>query len=336
MVKTLASDTVAPAFPQVIDALARVNHGEAASYGADEYTRRAQDRFRDLFGAPVEVRWSLGGTGANIFSMAALVQRHQAILCADTAHMVLHECGAVPQSTGAQFRTIASGDAKLRPEDVRPYLQDLQDDHVSRPRVLSITQTTELGAVYTADEIAALAELAHGHDLYLHVDGARIATALAAADADPKTALTDVGVDVISFGGTKAGTAFGEAVVFIDPSLAQDVKRTHISTGQLSAKTRFIAAQFEAFLTDDLWLRGARQANQMAQLLSKRLGGIPGVELQPVEANIIWANVSSEVTARVRDMVHTTNGRARWVTAWDTSEADVDAVAEVVAGTASR
>ncbi|MGH7868648.1 MAG: threonine aldolase family protein, partial [Candidatus Dormibacteraceae bacterium] len=220
MVKTLASDTIAPAFPEVIEALARANHDEAASYGDDEYTQRVQERFRDMFGAPVEVRWSLGGTGANIFSMAVLADRHHAILCADTAHMVMHECGAVPQITGAQLRTIPSADGKLRPDDIRPYLLELEDEHVSQPRVLSITQTTELVTVYTIEEIVALAELAHSHHLFLHVDGARIATALAALDADPRSALTDAGVDVISFGGTKAGTAFGEAVVFVDPVLA--------------------------------------------------------------------------------------------------------------------
>lgn len=333
MTKTLASDTMAPAFPEVLDALARVNHGEAASYGGDEYTRRAQERFRELFGAPVEVRWSSGGTGANIFSLATLVQRHHAVLCTDTAHIAMHECGAVSQATGAQLRTIPHTDGKLRPEDLQPYLHDIVDEHVSLPRVLSISQTTELGTVYSVDELAALAEVVHRHGLFLHVDGARIATALAALGSDPATALTETGVDVISFGGTKAGTLFGEAVVFVDPSLAENAKRVQISTGQLSAKTRFIAAQFDAFLTDGLWLRGAERANRMASLLATRLAEVPGVSPRPVAANIVWAEVSPEVTNRIRDAVYTSPGRARWVTAWDTTADDVEAVVELVAGT---
>lgn len=321
---------MAPAFPEVMDALIAANTGEADSYGHDSHTQKATEMFRDLFGAPVEVRWSLGGTGANVFSLAAVVGAGQSIVTTDSAHIVEHECGAVGRATSAQVRTIPNNRGKLPLEPLRKLIAT-PHPHESLPRVVSITQATELGTVYAVDEIAAIADVAHAYGSLLHVDGARIANAVAATGASLKTMLTDTGVDIMSFGATKGGTAFGEAVVFLDPKLGQDVKRTHISVGQLSAKTRFIAAQFVAYLEEDRWITRAKNANAMAALLANELTALDKLTVLPFEANIVWVQASDALVDAFSNSVYVEPGRIRWVTAWDTTEQDVHELAKRVA-----
>jgi threonine aldolase len=327
--KSLGSDTMAPAMPEILEALARANADEAASYGEDELTARATQAFSALFDTDVTVRWALGGTGANVVSMAATTDRHEGIVLADIAHMVEHECGAAVQATGAQFMTVPTQNGKMLPETVRQIANRAQHSHFSRPSVISITQATEIGTVYSVDEMRRLTEVARELNMFVHVDGARVANAMAHLDVSVKELFTDTGVDIISFGGTKGGTMFGEAVVILDPFLADDIYRTQLAAGQLSAKTRFIAAQFEAFLADDLWLRAAQNANDMARLLSTRLEGLDGFEVHPSDVNMVFADVRDTIARNIRERIgfqsyDTGSNVFRWVAAWDTTEADID------------
>lgn len=324
---------MAPAFPQVLTALAQANSGEEPSYGFDSYTERVTQVFSRMLSQDVGVRWTLGGTGANVLSMALTAERHEGIVVSDIAHMVENEAGAPAQITGAQFHIVPSLHGKLANADVRTTIKKYQHPHCSRPAVLSLTQATEVGTVYTIEQVRKFADLAHEFDMYLHIDGARIANALVALDATPKQLLSDTGVDIVSFGATKAGTLLGEAVVVLNPKLQKSMHTKHVATGQTVAKGRFIAAQYEAYLQDDLWLTGARNANEMAQLLAKQLTDIPGYTVWPCETNMVFADVDKEVASRLRKekgQIPYEEGTQvmRWVAAWDTTADDINELVE--------
>jgi threonine aldolase len=249
--------------------------------------------------------------------------------------MVEHECGAVVQATGAQFLTIPTASGKMRVGDVLRVVEQAQHLHFSRPAVLSITQATEIGTLYSVEEIRALSELAHEFNMAVHIDGARVANAIAQASVTCKEMFTDTGVDIVSFGATKGGTMFGEAVVILDPFLADDIYRTQLAAGQLSAKTRFIAAQFEAYLTDDLWLQGARNANDMARLLAKQLAEIDGFDVYPSDVNMVFADVSDETAKNINDRIgfqtyENGTNTFRWVAAWNTTVNDIDELTDAL------
>ncbi|MEA2430969.1 MAG: threonine aldolase [Thermoleophilaceae bacterium] len=337
-----ASDNHAGVLPEVLEAIATANVGHAVSYGADEWTARVEELFRTHFGEEARTALVFNGTGANVVALQALCRPFQACICASTAHLNVDECGAPERVAGLKLLPVDTPDGKLTPAIVEPRLVRFGDEHAVQPRVVSITQSTELGTLYTLDEIRALADQAHGHGMLLHVDGARLANAAAALGVSLRELTTDVGVDAVSFGGTKNGLLLGEAVVFLGAGLGDEVAYLRKQSMQLASKMRFIAAQFEALLSGDLWLRAASHANAMAELLAAAVEGIEGVTLtQKVEANAVFAvlppGVAEALQERWRFYVwDETTGEVRWMCSWDTTPEDVDAFAADVGQSLAR
>ncbi len=293
--RSFASDNNAGVHPEVIEAIRAANEGHVIAYGDDPFTERAVKLFKKHFGPDVAVYFVFGGTGANVLGLKAITKSHQAIICAETAHVNVDECGAPENFTGCKLLTVATPDGKLRVEQIKPLLHGIGVEHHVQPAVIAISQATEMGTVYTKDELKTLADFAHDHGMLLHVDGARLSNAAVSLNAVLKEITADVGVDVLSFGGTKNGMMYGEAVVFFDPKLAADFKYIRKQGMQLSSKMRFIAAQFEAMLSGNLWRRGPAHANRMAQLLASELAQLPQIKItQPVESNGVFAVIPSE------------------------------------------
>jgi threonine aldolase len=329
-----ASDNNAGIHPRVMDALRAANQGHAVAYGDDAYTETAVRKFREQFGEGVEVFFVFGGTGANITGLATLTRPYNAVVCAETAHINVDECGAPERFTGCKLITLATPDGKLRAEQIEPLLVHEGYQHHVQPRVLSISQPTELGTVYTTKELARLSEFARSKGLLLHVDGARLANASAHLGVSLREAAK--GADVLSFGGTKNGMMYGEAVVFLDPTLARDFKFVRKQGAQLPSKMRFVAAQFNALLTEDLWLRNAEHANLTARALAEEVARIPRMKLtQPVETNAVFALMPREAVARVRErfFFYVWNqqiSEVRLMCSFDTTEEDVREFAGVI------
>lgn len=328
---SFASDNFAGVDPAVLDAIGAANVGPAAAYGADPWTERLAGRFADLFGAPVEMLLCWGGTGANVTGLASVVSGFEAVVTVDSAHIVVDECGAPARFSGASVVPVPGVDGKLTVDAVRPFLSWLGEEHHPQPRVLSISQTTELGTVYSVDEIAALAEFAHAHGLVLHVDGARIANAVAATGADVATMLRAPGVDVVTFGMTKNGAMYGEAVLYLDPTLATTARFVRKQAGQLPSKARFVAAQGLALLENDRWLTNARRANATAVRLWDGLAGVAGIDLgaRPA-ANAVFPVLDADVAGRLQEWSFfwpwdPSRDQWRWMTSFATTDADVDA-----------
>ena len=340
-----ASDNHAGAHPDVLAAIADANEGHAGAYGGDPWTERAEELFRGHFGEDARGFCVFNGSGANVTTLDALTRSFEAVICTDTAHMHVDECGAPERVAGAKLYTVATEHGKLGPEDVGRWEARRGDDHHAQQRIVSITQATELGTVYTPAETRAIAEAAHGLGMLLHVDGARLTNAAASLGASLRELTTDCGVDVVSFGATKNGLLFGDAVVFLRPELADGFEFIRKQLGQLASKMRFISAQFEALLTGDLWLRNARNANEMATRLADAVAGLPGLELiHPVEANGVFARLPrSAIDALLAELpgeppfhVWDEQGNVvRWMCAWDTTADDVDAFAGAVRGALS-
>lgn len=288
--RSFASDNNAGVHPEIIEAIKTVNQGHVIAYGDDEITARALKLFEKHFGRDVSVYFVFGGTGANTLGLKAITKPYQAVLCAETAHINVDECGAPEKFTGCKLVDLATPDGKLRVEQLEPYLHVFGNEHHVQPRVISISQATEMGTVYTKQELRALADFAHANNMLLHVDGARLSNAAASLNVSLKAITADAGVDVLSFGGTKNGMIYGEAVVFFDEKLAEDFKFIRKQGMHLPSKMRFVSAQFETMLAGDLWRRSAEHANRMARLLGSELEKIPGVKLtQPVQANGVFA-----------------------------------------------
>lgn len=331
--RTFASDNSAGALPEVLDALVAANEGHAVAYGADPWTERAVARVRDLFGVgDAEVALCWGGTGANVVGLQCMLRPGDAVVCASSAHVSVDECGAPERFLGAKLIDLPTDDGKLRPEQVRSTFPLLGDEHHVQPRVVSITQSTELGTVYAADEIAALAEVAHADGLYLHLDGARLANAGAALGGTVeavRATTVDVGVDVLTLGGTKAGTTHGEAVVFLQPELGERVRFVRKQAAQLASKMRFVAAQLEALLADDRWLVAAAHANAMARRLGEEAATIEGVTVnRPVEANAVFASLPPAAIEPLQAWSpfwtwDAATHEVRWMCSWDTTDEDV-------------
>jgi threonine aldolase len=337
-----ASDNWAGAHPQVVAAIAAANHGHAPSYGEDAVTARAVARIQALWGAPVSVFFVFNGTAANVLALAASLKPYQGIICSDVAHLNVDECGAYERLAGGKLLTVPSPDGKLTPAMVESRLGNIGVVHSSQPAAISITQATEYGTVYTADEIAALSRLAREHGLLLHMDGARLANAAATLQLSPGAFTTGAGVDILTLGGTKNGLLGGEAVIFADPDRAADFGFVRKQGMQLASKMRFVAAQFDAVLTDDLWLRSASHANRMAQRLHELVSGVPGVEVtQQVQANAVFARIPPAAIAPLQEQFSflVWNERTlevRWMTAFDTTTGDVDAFAAAISHEVGR
>ena len=299
--RSFASDNYAGVHPEIVDAIRTVNEGHVVAYGDDEITARAVKHFKKHFGKDIEVFFVFGGTGANTLGLKAITKPYQAVVCAETAHINVDECGAPEKFTGCKLLAQQTPDGKLRLEQLEPLIHVFGNEHHVQPRVVSISQATEMGTVYRKDELKAIAKFAHANNMLLHVDGARLANAAASLDTSLKSITVDAGVDVLSFGGTKNGMIYGEAVVFFDPKLARDFKYIRKQGMHLPSKMRFISAQFETLLSGDLWHRSASHANRMARLLGSELEKVPGGKItltQKVEANGVFAVIPKQFIAQ--------------------------------------
>ena len=279
---SFASDNFAGAHPRVVEAVAAANVGHVMAYGEDPYTAECEARFRDLFGPTTETFLAFTGTGANVLALATMLKPAQAIVCTNWSHITVDETGAPERILGAKLIGLPSDDGKVRPEQLDELAHLIGVTHHAQPGVVSLTQSTELGTLYTPDEIASLCETAHRLGMSVHVDGARIANAVAALGgtvAALRSLTVDAGVDVLSFGGTKNGLLGGEAVVYLNPEMATSARFVRKQVTQLASKMRFVAAQFNALLDDGLWIELATHANDMAALLHRRTAAIDAVEL---------------------------------------------------------
>jgi threonine aldolase len=341
-VHDFASDNHAGAHPEVLAAVAAANDGHAGSYGADRWTARTEELFRNHFGPDARSFCVFNGTAANVLAISALTRPHEAVICPATAHLNLDECGAPERFAGVKLLTVETEHGRLRPADLERWEDRRGDQHHVQPRVVSISQASELGTVYPLEEVRALATAAHERGMLLHVDGARIANAAAALGASLADLTTVAGVDVLSFGGTKNGCLGAEAVVFPRGELAAGFEFVRKQGMQLASKMRFVAAQFEGLLEDDLWLRSARQANAMAVRLAALAGDIDGVEVtHPVEANAVFASLPRETIDRLLAELpgeppfyvwDEAADEVRWMCSWDTTPEDVDALAAALEG----
>ncbi|MFI2240914.1 threonine aldolase family protein [Streptomyces chrestomyceticus] len=329
-VRGFASDNYAGAHPEVLAALALANGGHQVAYGEDEYTEALQRTIRSHFGQTAEAFPVFNGTGANVVALQAMTDRWGAVICADTAHIHVDECGAPERVGGLKLLTVPTEDGKLTPELIDREAYGWDDEHRAMPQVVSITQNTELGTVYTPDEVRAICEHAHERNMLVHLDGSRIANAAASLDVPMRAFTNAVGVDVLSLGGTKNGALFGEAVVVVNPDAVRAMKHVRKMSMQLASKMRFISVQLEALLTRDLWLRNARHANSMAQRLAAGVREVDGVEiLYPVQANAVFARLPHDVTERLQKRYRfyfwdEAAGDVRWMCSFDTTEEDVD------------
>ena len=341
--RAFASDNAAGAHPSVIEAVLAANEGSALAYGDDEHTRDCTERFRDLFGADVTTRLTFNGTGANIVALATLLGSlpgpNHAVICTDWAHIAVDETGAPERALATKLIDLVSPDAKLVPDQLAEVAHAQGVQHHAQPGVVSITQATELGTLYSADEIAALCDQAHALGMLVHLDGARIANATAALGGTRSAlrAMTiDAGVDAVSFGGTKNGLLGAEAVVFLSPAAAVGSQYVRKQVTQLPSKMRFLAAQFTAILEDDLWIDLAAHSNAMAALLHELTSGIVGVELDhPPAVNSLFPRLAPDVIGQLRDWCFfwdwdVSTHQVRWMTAWDTTPDDVATFAEGV------
>ena len=330
MSKSFASDNWAATCPEVMKAILKANSEYTPAYGADEFTQKAVLEFRKLFGEQAEVFFVYNGTAANILSLSSVSHSFNAVICSEHAHINVDECGAFENFAGAKLLDIPTNDGKLRPQMMLPLVEADRYPHQSVPNVISITQATEVGTIYTVEEIRELADFAHQHKLLLHVDGARIANAVVALNTDFKTMITDTGVDMLSFGGTKNGMMFGEAVVFLKPELAQHFELFRKQGMQLHSKMRYISAQFIALLQNDIWKKNAIHANNMAQYLAKQLEGYPELIIsQKVESNGIWAIIPKPLAEKMQKAHFfypwdESKDEYRLMCSWDTNQEEID------------
>jgi threonine aldolase len=293
-------------------------------------------KFKDHFGADAQVFVVFNGTGANCLSLQALTKSYHAVICAASAHIYTDECGAPEKFTGCKLIPIETSDGKLTVDMVQHAYHGIGDEHHVQPKVISITQSTEMGTVYQPEEIRALAQFARQHEMYLHLDGARIANAAAGLGQTLRQATRDLGVDVLSFGGTKNGIMGGEAVVFFSSKVGSDFLFLRKQAMQLASKMRFISVQLGALLTDDLWLVNAQHSNRMAKLLEKEIGQIPNLKIvYKVEANGVFAKIPHEAIAKLQEQYffyvwNEEESVVRWMCSFDTTEDDVREFASFV------
>lgn len=325
-----ASDNNAGVHPEILKALGRVNKGHVVSYGDDPYTRKAIEVFKVHFGKKIDVYFVFNGTAANVLGIKALSQSYHSVICSDLAHLHVDECGAPEKYTGCKLLTIPSPDGKLTPEGIRKHLHGFGFEHHAQPRIISITQSTEMGTVYTPEEIRAIADLAHSFGMYVHMDGARIANAAVSLAKGFQEITGGAGVDVLSFGGTKNGMMYGEAVIFFNPEMSGDFKYIRKQGMQLGSKMRFISAQFSALLSGDLWKKNAAHANSMAAYLAERIRLTGTIEItQPVKANAVFAILPPELIPLLQEKFffyvwNETTSEVRWMTSYDTTREDID------------
>ena len=329
MKRGFGSDNHSGVSPEVFEALQAANNEHALAYGDDEITIELTQLFRQHFGPRAEVFPVFNGTGANVLSLDAMLRSHEAVICAETAHINVDECGAPQRLTGARLLTVATPYGKLTPDLVKRHLQGIGFQHHSQPRVVSIAQPTELGTLYTIEELKALADFVHANNMLLHIDGARLANAAVALGCTFRQMTSDIGADALSFGGTKNGLLMGESVVLLNPALAENFLYRRKQAMQLCSKMRFVSAQFMAYLSGDLWRRNAQHSNAMAQLLYSSVKTIDGVEVvYPVQVNAVFARLPREVWKKLQEYYFfydwdEAKNEVRWMCSFDTTEDDI-------------
>jgi threonine aldolase len=329
MKRGFASDNNSGIHPEILEAISKANTGHAVGYGGDELTEIAITQFKQEFGEATDVYFVFNGTGANVLSLSTLTRSFHSVICAETAHIQVDECGAPEKFTGSKLLPVTTLKGKITPEGISGYLHGFDFEHHSQPGIISISQVTELGTVYSVDEIRAITSLAHQHGLYVHMDGARIANAAVALQLPFRAFTVDAGIDVLSFGGTKNGMMMGEAVLFFNSELSKNAKYIRKQSMQLYSKMRFVSAQFLAYFNNELWKRNATHSNKMAQLLEREVKKIPSIKLtQNVEANGVFAIVPREIIPVLQEkyffyMWDEKRSEVRWMTSFDTQEEDI-------------
>ena len=333
------SDNHSGIHPEILRALHNVNEGYVVAYGLDVYTKRAVKQLKQIFGKNAEVFFVYNGTAANILGLKNVTNSFHSILCAESAHLTVHECCGPENFIGCKLVNIPTDNGKLTVDLIEPYLIGIGDPHMAQPHVISLTQATERGTVYRPKELQKLSEYAHAHHLLLHMDGARLCNAAAFLKVGLNEISGETGVDILSFGGTKNGMMYGEAVVFFKEELAKNFEFIRKQGMQLTSKMRYISAQFSAFLANDLWLQNALHANAMARLLAKHLKGIPGVQItQKVEANMVYATIPNQCITKLQKQYyfHRFNERTcevRLMCSFTTRPEDVVSFADAIQNT---
>jgi threonine aldolase len=340
--RSFASDNNAPIAPEILQAIVAANAGDAPAYGGDPWTEDAVALFRERFGVQTDVYFAFNGTGANVAALSSILRPWEAVLTPASAHLQTDECGALERFSGSKVIAIATSDGKLRPSDIEPHLRGA-DVHFVQPRAISISQATEYGDVYELGELRTLCDFAHERGLIVHLDGARLANAAAALDTDLHGSSAGLGIDVLSFGGTKNGLMLGEALCFFNSELhVRAAPFVQKQAMQLASKMRYIAAQFVALLTGDQWLQYATQANEMTRLLHERLRSIEGVRItRSVRCNAIFATLGRAAIETLQReysfyIFDEALPEVRWMTHWATTEQDVAAFADCVERATSK
>jgi threonine aldolase len=325
-----ASDNNSGVHPEILKAIGSVNRGHTIAYGDDPYTSEAILKFKSIFGDDIDVYFVFIGSAANVLGLKSITEPYNAIICSDTAHIHVDECGAPERVTGCKLLTLPTPDGKLTIDLVKKHMHGFGFQHHAQPKVISISQTTELGTVYKLHEIKALADYAHQNGLLLHMDGARLANAAVSLDLNFKEFTKDAGVDILSFGGTKNGMMYGEAVIFFNTEFSKDFMYTRKQGLQLASKMRYISAQFNAYLSNDQWHKTATHSNRMAQILAEKVRQIPQVQItQKVEANGVFAIIPHQIIPLLQQdyffyVWDEDKSEVRWMTSWDTTEEDID------------
>lgn len=327
--RSFASDNYSGIHESIMQAIQAANIDHCKGYGECDFTKRAINKFKDYFGEDIDVYFVLSGTASNVLALHSIVKPYHSIICASTAHINTHETGA-PDFLACKIIGVPHRNGKISPKDIFSSLGAIGDVHSAQPKVISITQPTEVGTVYSIEEIKAIADLAHKYNMYLHMDGSRLSNAAVALGKSFKEMTIDCGVDVLSFGGTKNGMMLGESVVFFNKNIAPDFKYIRKNMLQLYSKMRFVSCQFEAFLSNDVWKKNALHANDMAKKLEKKLKNIPEVKIiEPVETNAIFASLPKKVIEPLRDKFpfyiwNETQSIVRFMTNFDTTEEDIN------------
>jgi threonine aldolase len=328
---SFGSDNHSGAHPLILKAMEAANQGYWHGYGEEAYTEAIQQKVANLFGKNASALFLMTGTGANVLALQSLIKSYEAIFCADTAHINMHEAGAVQKFTQSRLIVIKTPDGKLTPELIAPNISLMADQHMSQPRIISISQATEYGTAYSLDEIKALADYAHANKMLLHIDGARLANAAVSLNCSLEAMTSGCGIDIVSFGATKNGCLFGEALIFIGNSdAAKDAVYYRKQLTQLISKMRYITAQMETYIKDDLWKQNATNANQMAQYFAIRLSEIKQVTItQPVQANSVFAILPQEKIPALQEKYHfylwnESRYEVRLMCSWNTTKEMID------------
>ena len=325
-----ASDNNAGIHPEVLREIESANPGHVLGYGSDPYTEKARELFKEHLGQDAEIYFVFTGTAANTLGLSGVTRPWNSIITAFTSHIEQDECGAPEKFTGCKVLTVDTPDGKIKVEMLAKHMHGFDFEHHSQPKVISITQATEMGTVYTRDEIKLLSEFAHEKGMFLHMDGARIANAAVALGLPFKSFTTDAGIDILSFGGTKNGMMYGEAVCFLKPGISGDFKYIRKQGMQLASKMRFISAQYVAYFNNDLWRRNAAHANSMAQVLAEKINGLERIHItQDVQSNGVFAVMPVEIAETVSKSFffypwNELTSEYRLMTSWDTTIDDID------------